>query len=149
MFNLHDPLARFYTGFVFYWLVPLVLALFAFKSSPRLEGDTVAVLALAVAFASLWMSVRRSCEKRPRLILRLTRAFVVLVVAVGFGSTLLEGYNPFSRGLSLSGAILQKRDLRAAVLREANLIDGLRGADLRQADLGEADLSEADLRGAE
>ena len=148
MFNLDDPLARLYTGFVFYWLVPLLLALFALKSSPRREGDAVALLAFAVAFGSLWLSVRRSSEKRPWLILRLTRTFVVLVVAVGFALALLVGESLFSRGLDLSGEDLKGRDLGAVVLEEANRMNGLRWADLRGANITGSDLSGVNLSGA-
>ena len=122
-FNLHQQrVARWFSGFVFYWLVPLVMTLFAFKTSQRPEGRGVALLTLAVAFGFLWLNVRRSAEGRPHSSLRLTRWGVASLI-VFCAIAILLGTSPFHRHLDLLKAQLSNQDLRWMDFHGAKLID--------------------------
>jgi hypothetical protein len=161
-FNLDNSVARFFTGFVFYWLVPLVFLGFAYKASPRSEGSILAVLTLVVTLAFLLLQTRRAIDTRAPLPTRIFR-WLVMGTMLAAALLILRGYSPFDRRLNLSGATLKDEDLSAANLsgvdlRRSNLENSalrrvdlffadLRGAILAGSDFGLANLVRADLRG--
>ena len=152
VFNMPIVAARWFSIFVFYCLIPLVLAVFSFKSTGH-DGAWIAALTFMVILGSIWLGVRRSAEQRVNWSLRLIR--IALVLSFGWGLALIfQGSNPFRclvnlAGAELSGADLAEVDLSCINLQAADLSgSNLRGANLTEAKLEEANLRNADLEGA-
>lgn len=158
LFTLDEPVPNLLAGFIFYWLVPLVLLVTTWKALARLEwGIPIALVTLMVTAALAWVRIRR-CRSRRRILLNLMPwgVFLASVLSAGtiaygltFSTAILD---PLHRRLDLFRADLQglwlvEVDLRQADLRFANLEGAsLLGADLSHANLGGANLKSADLR---
>ncbi len=153
LFNMPGTAAKVTTGLVFYWLIPLMLAYFAWTALPRLwEGLAATLVAAAVTAALVWLQVRR-CPSEWRWLAHPALFTLVLGCATVLGLTawsIIAGESFYSRPLQLFKADLQKKDLRRANLRGAYLVEArLNGADLSGANLEGANLSRAFLTGAD
>jgi hypothetical protein len=156
VFNLKYRTATWLSNFLFYWLVPLTLAVFAWKALPRPEAPKLIALTSFFISVFLFLYVRRLPDNTRRIftyILWLMFVGAIFVDVLAF-SALDSGKILIHRRLNLRKADLSKQDLRfvnlqAADLSEANL-EGARldGANLLSADLLSADLHRADLSGA-
>ncbi len=149
LFNMPGTAAKVTTGLVFYWLVPLMLAYFAWTALPRLwEGLAATLVAAAVTAALVWLQVRR-CPSEWRWLAYPALFTLVLGCATVLGLTawsFIAEKSFYSRSLQLFKADLQKKDLRRANLRGAYLVEArLDGADLSGANLSGANLSGAKL----
>ena len=151
VFNLRARAAVYFSNFLFYWLVPVILATFAWKALPRSEAPWQILLFGVSTIALLFVQIRRRPDPRTRsgsgrlwLAIFATTCFTVFA-AIGS----LLGAAAISRPLNLSNADLSKQDLRGvnfggAYLRETNLS----GADLEGANLTGSFLERANLNGA-
>jgi uncharacterized protein YjbI with pentapeptide repeats len=151
VFNLKGRAAVYFSNVLFYWLVPVILATFAWKALPRSEAPWQILLFGVSTIALLLVQIRR----RPDLWTRSGSAglwiaiFATTCFTVFAATGSLLGEAVISRPLNLSNADLSKQDLRGvnfggAYLRETNLS----GADLRGANLTGSFLERADLNGA-
>lgn len=148
LFNLDHPMAHFLAAFIFYWLVPLVLAVITWKAAAQLVwglpmlGVTILVLA-----ALLLLQIRR-CPGDKRRWQNLPRWALLASIP---GVVLWTAQEPewLHRPLDLFRADLSESwlvrvDLHGANLRHAKLV----GANLKEANLLDADLQYADLTDA-
>ncbi|MEM7042439.1 MAG: pentapeptide repeat-containing protein [Pseudomonadota bacterium] len=130
-------------NFIYYWMVPLTLAVFAWKVSPRSDGDYLWYATIGVALVMVCLQLRR-CRQKWRV---KAPAFLIpffLIFCLG-AYLAIE-----SRRLDLFMADLSGKDLRGLNLSHADLSGAdLTDADLRGADLSGAMLHEANLSGAE
>jgi pentapeptide repeat protein len=151
IFNMCSPVPRLLSWFLFYWMVPLVLASFTWKAIPRPEGPTVATLSIVTTTLLLWLQIRRCPETKRRWNIPLGVVMIALTALAPFIATRQISLN---RQLSLYQAELKNADLSGFDLRWANLsranLEGafLSKADLRHAKLMEANLTRAVLEGA-
>lgn len=151
LFNIDRRYSRLMASFLFYWLGPAVLWDFAWKARPKprpgqFEFEFVLFLWIVWACSMLWLYVRRSPQRKKRIV-----ATLLSVSAVAIGLLLL--YRGRSLNLTeadLRNLSLQHRHLRGAYMGGANLeAASLRGANLSQADLTEAILDRALIEGAD
>ena len=163
---LQNPLIRYFSGLIFYLLLPLTMLLFAWKAAVFPDwGSGLLGVAVAVV-ASHFMLPLKKFSWRSKALLSFGAAIVVFAMIVGVGSVrrpfalfranlsgqwLVKG--DFSRAnllfANLSGATLSGADLSGANLIGANMLfANLGGANLGGAYLSGANLSGADLRGA-
>lgn len=151
VFNLRGQTAVYLSNFLFYWLVPVILATFAWKALPRSEAPWLILLFGTSTIVFLFVQILRSPDPRPRsgsgrLWLAIFATTCITVFAA-IGSLL--GTPLISRPLNLSNSNFSKQDLRGvnfggAYLRETNLS----GADLEGANLTGSFLERANLKGA-
>jgi hypothetical protein len=173
IFYFTDLFSRLLTGFVFYWLVPVVLIVMTRKAAANASvGLFLTYVTAIVTFALVLLRIRRSPGPR-RDWGTILRVFILLVIICVVAKAILSPES-FQRQLDLfqvdlSKAYLRNKDLiranlEGASLAEANLQSAwllsanlrhtdLRSANLRSAHLGGADLTQAeldksDLRGA-
>jgi uncharacterized protein YjbI with pentapeptide repeats len=156
LFNLRGRVARGFSNFLFYWLVPAILASFAWKALPFPEAPWL-ILFLGIATVALLFAQIRKQPDSPSLagpaVLWLG-VFATACITVFAAVALLTGDVIISRSMNLRRADLSKQDLRGvnfkgAVLQDANLSGAhLEGANLTGAFLGSANLTRASLRKA-
>lgn len=176
--NFNDRTPRLAVYLIFYWMVPVTLAVFAWKASPRPVGPYLGCLAVGVAFVMFMLQCRR-CRREWRTWALLFPAAAFILFSLGTYVTTIHRKLDLSRvdlswtdlravnlsGARLSGVNLCKADLFEADLSDAILFDAnlsgaklvfadlsgskLLKANLIGAELGSADLSEADLSGAD
>src|SRR5216683_1725673 len=148
IFNLNYRTTGWLSNFLFYWLVPGMLAVFTWKALPRPEGPILTALTSGFVVVFLFLQIRRRPDQTSKLstsILWLALLGSILMALIG---------ERLHRPLFLEGAELEKQHLQSLDLRGAHLSDAhLNGADLSEADLtganlNGADLSYADLTGA-
>jgi uncharacterized protein YjbI with pentapeptide repeats len=151
IFNLRGRTATYFSNFLFYWLVPVILATFAWKALPRREAPWQILFFGTSTLALLIVQIRRRPDPRSRSVSTLLwlAIFGTTCLTVFAAVGLLLGEAPVSRQLNLSKGDLSKQDLRGvnfrgADLRQTNLI----GAQLEGADLTGAFLESANLKGA-
>jgi uncharacterized protein YjbI with pentapeptide repeats len=142
---LGNSLIRFFSGLIFFTLLPATMMLFAWKADvfPTLGLGLFSVAAAVTASHVMLRSSRLSWRSKG------LRSLSVAIIAGG----LLLAFGPSHRAFhlyraNLSGQWLQGENLEGADLRLANLSGAnLREAILVDADLSGANLSNADLRG--
>jgi hypothetical protein len=150
LFNLPGAVPRALSLLAFYWLVPLTLTVFAWKSSSMPYGDALLGLAAGVTLVLLLLRIRRrgGVQRAANRKLWVLCCVALLVSLIG-----ARGSAP-RRGLDLMDADLSGRELRGLELRRAWLTRAnleradLRGVDLSFSDLSYANLTEAQLGGA-
>jgi hypothetical protein len=151
-FNLNQTFPRSLSYFLFYWLVPAVLAFFVWRALPWPGGSSFLMVLAGIASAALALlqlsrEPRIGSKKHTLLSLLL---LVVAVASLAFGLSSVSGAEGF--GDPLGGGRFFKRTLN---LRKANLVGqdleevNLSGADLREANLAKANLYSANLTGAD
>ena len=144
---LQNPLIRYFSGLIFYLLLPLTMLLFAWKAAVfPAWGSGLLGVAVAVVASHLMLPLKKF-SWRSKALLSTGAAIVVLAMIVGFGPV----RRPFALfRANLSGQWLVGEDLSASAnLSRANLSGAnLSGADLSGANLSDANLSGADLSGA-
>jgi uncharacterized protein YjbI with pentapeptide repeats len=148
---LQNPLIRYFSGLIFYLLLPLTMLLFAWKAAvfPVLGSGLLGVTAAVVA-SHLVLPLKRF-SWRSKALPSAGAAIVVLAMIDGFGPV----RRPFALNrANLSGHWLANEDLSRASLTSANLsgadlsIARLTGAYLNSATLTGANLTGANLSGA-
>ena len=155
IFTMKHRGAQLFTGFVFYWLIPMVLAVFVWKALPRPEIGYIICATISFTVATACLQICRSYCKGSK-ILYLSVCFIAttaLIILFWWQNesvyTVLHSY----RSLDLIKANLENRDLRNVDLRDAhmekaNLISAdLQNARLTGAYLQSAQLHNANLRG--
>ena len=139
VFNLPYRTATWLSDVLFYWLVPITLSAFVWKTLPRSESSRLIVLASAFVMVFLFLQIRR----RPPLRSKFSSAFLWMLLLFSIVGTayvaLSKGFTPLHRQLRL-----RKADLRNQDLRFVNFV----GAQMEEADLAGADLAFAQLNGA-
>lgn len=151
IFNMCSPVPRLLSWFLFYWMVPLVLASFTWKAIPRPEGPMIATLSIAATTLLIWLQIRRCPKAKRRWNIPLGVVMIALMALAPFIATRQISLN---RQLSLYQAELKNADLSGFDLRWANLsranLEGafLSKANLRHAKLMKAKLDHAVLEGA-
>jgi Pentapeptide repeats (8 copies) len=162
----HNPLIRYFSGLIFYLLLPLTMLLFAWKAAvfPR-WGSGLFCVAVAVVASHLMLPLTKF-SWRSKALLSTGTALVVFAMIVGVGPV-RRPFALFRANLSgrwlvgedlggadlnnanLTGANLSRASLTGAKLNDANLSNAnLTGANLGGVDLSGANLSSAALRGA-
>jgi uncharacterized protein YjbI with pentapeptide repeats len=138
---LQNPLIRFFSGLLFYLLLPVVLMAFARKAAAFPNwGAGLFGVAVAVIASHVMLPFRR-LSWRSRALLSAGVGALSCAMIFGFGPP----RRPFDLfHANLSGQYLPEVDLSEAVLDRANL----NGADLGGVHLNGADLSGARLSGA-
>ncbi|SEM84152.1 Uncharacterized protein YjbI, contains pentapeptide repeats, partial [Syntrophus gentianae] len=148
-FNIERTSPRMMRFFIFYALIPLTMAAFAWKSWPQPDSRLLFKSTGLVIVAAVFLKIRR-CEGKVQGIrtivawlLRgglLLLAFLLIAPPRGIGI-----YRP----LNLYAAVLENKDLTSANLEGAKLQKAnLRGANLQDANLEGANLQDANLGGA-
>jgi Pentapeptide repeats (8 copies) len=156
VFNLQSRTAVWLSTFLFYWLVPSTLGIFAWKALPRPEAFVLIGLTGAFLIVFLFLQIRRRSDQRHKmstLVLWLAFLFSIVFTPVLVFLALLGRTDlPLVRDLDLQTDLLltrhlnlRKADLHGQELRGLNL----RGADLRFADLKTANLAFTNLTGAQ
>jgi len=163
MFNLGSKTAKYISYFLFYWLVPSVLMLFAWKALPRPESNVLVAVTSSFVVIFVFLQLRRRSAILSYLHLRRRFAHVYvfclwLVLFVGLFVSVRSSWafllsrsneNVFTRTLHLRKADLSRQDLRSVNLTSADLSEAnLNGADLDGAVLDGAQLPRANLQGA-
>lgn len=144
--NFGSWTARLVVLLVFYWMVPITLAVFTWKAWPRYGQILIFVTCLITAGAVLLQIRRCPRESRAWAPVALIIAFAIFCAQV-YSVAVFRQLNLFK--VDLSGEDLRSTNLSRAFLAEANLSSAkLLGADLKSADLSAANLSRADLREA-
>ncbi len=146
LFNLPHRSSRFLSALLCYWLTPLTLALFTWKSLPLPSFVWLAWTLALVTGWSLWLQIRRAPEANRRG--NWIRWILLVALAVGLANLpALRDLRPLALfKADLSGQDLRSRNLAGADLSEAILTAAnLTGANLSNANLGAADLTRANL----
>src|SRR5262249_9988824 len=169
LFSFPDAVPRVLTGFVFYWLVPLVLITITFKAwALPAMGRPLTYVTGVVTLILMSLQVRR-CPDHHRRWWSLP-GYTLLAVIIGLIVHITFNPDSFQRPFNLFRAELPKAwlirrdmtgahdalanleeaDLRGAILRRADLWEAnLRGAQLQKAQLQDAYLWDADLQSAQ
>ena len=148
LFNIGGLPAKLITWLMFYWMPPIVLSYFAWKSLPHPQiGLLLTYVTIILAFGMILLQVRRCPIGWRRWALPLLSMIGMALLVTSF-LTAVSG-PPFNRTLNLiksnfSGKDLRDLDFSGAILQEANLIN----TDLRRANFTNADLRGAKLSGA-
>ena len=149
---LQHPLIRYFSGLIFYLLLPLTMLLFAWKAAVfPAWGSGLLIVAVAVVASHLLLPLKKFPWPSKALV---SAGAAIVVCAMILGSMIL-GFGPLRRPFALdranlSGQWLAGEDFSRASLSFANLS----GADLSDftnlsgANLTGANLSGADLRSA-
>ncbi|UPT96669.1 pentapeptide repeat-containing protein [Bradyrhizobium barranii subsp. apii] len=137
----HNPLIRYFSGLIFYLLLPLTMLLFALKAAVfPAWGSGLLGVAAAVIASHLILPLKKF-SWREKAILSTVATIVMFAMIVGSGPV----RRPFALfRANLSGQLLVGADLRGADLSEANLS----GTNLSEANLSGANLIRANLTGA-
>jgi hypothetical protein len=152
LFSLDHPVPRLLTAFIFYWLVPLVLATITWKAAVRpIWGLPLMFITGLVTTILVFLQIRR-CPVSQRRRNRQRWLVIVLImawlVALTFNPQWLERQWHIVRA-DLQGKWLAYEDLHAAYAELANLQGANRqGAHLQRAHLQGAHLQRAHLQGA-
>ena len=119
IFNLRGRTAAYFSNFLFYWLVPAILATFAWKALPRPEAPWEILLFGTSTIALLLVQIRRRSEPRSRSSSALLwlAVFATTCITVFAAVGLLLGETPISRPLNLSKGDVSKQDLRGVNFR--------------------------------
>jgi uncharacterized protein YjbI with pentapeptide repeats len=173
IFSFPDPVSRFLTGVIFYWLIPSVLWVVTWKAwADRTMGLSLTYVSGFVTCILMFLQIRRRPNNQRTWWTYLCYAIMVLAI----GRMGLAAFSPksFQRPLNFVSAELPKasfvrKDLSRAdahfanlqganfwraILTHADLTDAnlrraiLAGADLTDANLAGADLTDATLTGA-
>jgi uncharacterized protein YjbI with pentapeptide repeats len=151
VFNLRGRVAGYFSNFLFYWLVPVILASFAWKALPRPEAPWPILFFGTSTVALLFAQIRRRLDPPPQAgsaalwLAVFATACITVLAAVGP----LLGEALINRPLNLWKADLSKQDLRGVNFRGAYLLEAnLHGAHLEGANLTGALLESANLSGA-
>jgi hypothetical protein len=148
LFTIGRPISGLLTDFIFFWLVPIILATITWKAFGQIAwGRPLLLVTAMVAVCLLWTQIRRCAAARlPKNGVRWV-ALLVVVALAGLGSwdaeKLRRPLNLFRA--DLKGEWLEGVDLRDAQMRYATLT----GANLKSARLQKANLRGADLTGAQ
>lgn len=153
IFNLEYRTPTWLSYFLFYWLVPIMLALFFWRASPRPQAPALMLFTSCLLPVFLFLQLRRRSDRTHRIgTFVLWFAFVCSILGtIWASSTLLSGVWP-ARILYLPDVDLNKQDLRFLNIRKAHLtranLSGanLSGANLTGANLTGANLDDANLR---
>jgi Pentapeptide repeats (8 copies) len=138
---LKNPLIRVFGALTFYVLLPLAMLLFAYKAAVfPAWGSGLLCVAAAVIAIHLMLPLHRF-SWRSKTFLSMGAAIQVLGAIAEFGPP-RRVFDLFRA--NLTGANLNRADLRGADLSVANLSDSL----ISGADLSGADLTDAKLHGA-
>ena len=148
---LQNPLIRYFSGLIFYLLLPLTMLLFAWKAAVfPAWGSGLFIVAVAVVASHLTLPFKKF-SWRSKALLSFSAAIGFLAMTVGLGTV----RSPFALDrVNLSDQWLEGEDFGGAYLYLANLTGAsLAGANLRFADLYGANLTgvnlyRADLTGA-
>src|SRR5262249_17941519 len=141
---LKNPLIRIFNALLFYLLLPVAIAFFAWKAAVfPIWGSGLLCVATAITASHLMLPFSRISWPLKGL---LSLSAAIIVAGVVFGGFRLFGLElprrPFDlERANLSGQWLQRENFRGANLSGANLS----GADLTGSDLSSADLSRANL----
>jgi uncharacterized protein YjbI with pentapeptide repeats len=173
LFSLPAVVPRVLTGFIFYWLVPLVLGVITWKAwAFHAMGRPLTYVSGVVTFILVFLQIRRLPDTQRKwwtligyTVLTLTIELTVLVTftpqsfqrplnlfreelpkawLVGIDMSRARADFANFEGANLEAATLQRADLQGVSLAEANL----QRANLLQANLVAATLQRADLQGA-
>lgn len=140
---LRNPIFRLFMIFGFYMLLPLVIIMFAWKSSAFLDwaSRTLFLLTITIVMLHLVLPIRR-LSWNLKVAVSLGAALVAVVVILNYEDKLHRPLN--LERASLNRAYLSGEDLNYANLDTANLTD----ANLEDAKLERACLINANLTGA-
>lgn len=140
--NFKGFVAGLTVSVIFYWMVPVTLAVFAWKGWWQPCGQFLLGITFAVALLSVFLQMRRSPPA--------WRAWTFPLLVVVYGLFVAGTYEAVAnRHLNLFDANLKGQDLRAANLGRADLREAdLTAANLSSVDLKRAKLSNANLQGA-
>jgi hypothetical protein len=150
---LQNPLIRYFSGLIFYLLLPLTMLLFAWKAAVfSAWGLGLLCVALGVIASHVMLWLNKFRKLWPLSLKVWTSVGAVIVVSVVFSFVVPEHPPGVRRPFNLDGANLSDQWLVGADLRDAHLSrTNLRGAtlighaDLRGADLFNANLKDATL----
>ncbi|MFI5351739.1 MAG: pentapeptide repeat-containing protein [Candidatus Binatales bacterium] len=146
VFNLCGRAAAALSWFLFYWLVPVILAAFAWKALPRSEAPLLIALSGASVIVSVFLLMRRQADRNSRIWSPIRWLALVTFACLA----VLWSAKPPSRPLHLRKADLGKQDLRGVNAADADLEEAvLDSADLEGAHLERAHLERARLEGAD
>jgi uncharacterized protein YjbI with pentapeptide repeats len=154
LFNLRGRAARGFSNFLLYWLVPIILASFAWKALPFPEAPWLILFLGIATVALLFAQIRKRPDSPSRPAVLWLSVLATVCITVFAAVALLTGDGILSRSMNLRRADLSKQDLggmnlKGAVLQDANLSGAhLEGANLIGAFLGSANLTGAILRKA-
>jgi uncharacterized protein YjbI with pentapeptide repeats len=157
VFNLPFFSTGFLSSILFYWLVPAVIGVFAWKAAPQpFAGRILFVAFLTMTAWSLLTQIRRRPESRrggnaPLWALLAGTGLALISSSSLFPKLdLYSSIRSFRGGMTLAGAELAGQDLRGRFLEDADLTGAsLVGAKLTNARMFNAKLVRADLRGAD
>jgi hypothetical protein len=114
---LQNPLIRYFSGLIFYLLLPLTMLLFAWKAAVFPWGSGLLIVAVAVGASHLMLPLKKFTWPSKAL-LSAGAAIVVLAMIVGAGPV----RRPFALfRANLSGQWLVGEDFRGADLSGADL----------------------------
>jgi hypothetical protein len=147
---LQNPLIRYFSGLIFYLLLPLTMLLFAWKAAVfPAWGSGLLIVATAVVASHLMLPLKKFSWRSKAL---LSTGAAIVVLAMISDEPVRRPFE-LSR-VNLSGHWLEGDDFGGAHLRGANLSGAnlyganLSGANLDGANLTGTDLSVANLTGA-
>jgi uncharacterized protein YjbI with pentapeptide repeats len=167
---LHNPIARLFSGLIFYGLLPVTILLFAIKAAVfPAWGSVLLVVAIATINSHVMLPITGISWRSKIFRFSWRSKVLVIIVATIIYGVLIFRDGPFERPFelfradlsgrwlvdvdlrwaslyyaNLSGATLTRSNLRGAHLNSANLA----GADLYYTKLNKADLFSANLSGA-
>ena len=157
IFSFPDPISRFLTGVIFYWLIPSVLWVITWKAcADRTMGLSLTYVSGFVTCILMFLQIQRRPNNQRTWWTYLCYAIMVLII----GRMGLAAFSPksFQRPLNFISAELPKasfvrKDLSRADASFANLQGAnlgwarLTGANLTRANLRDSNLAGADLTG--
>jgi hypothetical protein len=154
LFSFPDAVPLMLTGFIFYWLVPLVLGAITWKAwaFPGM-GRPLTYVAGVVTAILVFLQIRRRANNQHTwwIFLSHTNGGVTILIII-VGLTVRVAFNPqlFQRPLALFRAELPKAWLAGINMRRADFgLANLQGANFLGADLQGANLQGANLQGAD
>jgi uncharacterized protein YjbI with pentapeptide repeats len=149
VFNIETPLSRLSASFLFYWLVPVTLALLTWKAAGRPEWGFALFLFTTAVTAGLLLAQIRRCSSSWRLARNAPR-YILLVVLGGISLYVVQADDTLRRPLSLARVNLENTVLTGINVPEADFTGAnLRGVNLERANLSGATFEDASLDGAE
>jgi Pentapeptide repeats (8 copies) len=153
LFSFPDAFSRLLTGFIFYWLIPLVLVTITWKAwALPAMGLPLTYVSGVVTFILVFLQIRRRPDNQRKWWDLQSYTILLLIIGLIVGTT----FNPqsFQRPFNLFRAELPKAWLAGINMRRASAgfanFDGanLQRANLQGANLQGANLQEARLEGA-
>jgi uncharacterized protein YjbI with pentapeptide repeats len=140
LFNMGRYTPDLISNFLFYWLTPLALFIFVWKSSAIL----IYIIAVLVTVILLLLKIRRFPIGNRRSF-HYTFYWLILIFFIISCIPVILNPSIIHRGLNLPGVNLSKGNLRGVNFDKANL----KNANFKSADLSNASLKGANLRGAQ